>query len=73
MPARSYSATGDLEGAKQVLQDMAAAGCQPNVKTYTELMSQLAAKGGLWMGVGCWARLWTMAVRRVNVSRGQGC
>lgn len=45
-PPCSYSATGDLEGAKRVLQDMAAAGCEPNVKTYTELMSQLAAKGG---------------------------
>lgn len=47
---RSYSATGDLEGAKRVLQDMAAAGCPPNVKTYTELMSQLAAKGECWLG-----------------------
>lgn len=48
--SRSYSATGDLEGAKRVLQDMAAAGCPPNVKTYTELMSQLAAKGECWLG-----------------------
>ncbi len=39
-----------------MLQDMAAAGCQPNVKTYTELMSQLAAKGGRLGGAG-WLRV----------------